>query len=60
MGQLMVSQQRVNPIFPVPVDPRRAEGAIPAAGTSEEFGAFIASEIARRGAVVKRTGMEAQ
>jgi tripartite-type tricarboxylate transporter receptor subunit TctC len=37
-----------------------AEGAIPAAGSPEEFAAFIASEIARWGAVVKRAGMEPQ
>jgi tripartite-type tricarboxylate transporter receptor subunit TctC len=36
------------------------EGAIPAAGSAEEFGAFIASEIARWGAVLKRAGIEAQ
>ena len=37
-----------------------AEGAIPAAGSPEEFAAFIASEIARWGAVAKRAGMEPQ
>jgi hypothetical protein len=47
MGQLMVLQQRVNPIFPVPVYPRNAEGR-------------RSAEIARWGAVVKRAGMEAQ
>ena len=31
-----------------------------AAGSSEEFGAFIVSEIARWGAVLKRAGIEAQ
>jgi len=36
------------------------EGAIPAAGSPEEFAAFIASEIARWGAVLKRAGIEAQ
>ena len=36
------------------------EGAIPAAGSPEEFGAFIASEIARWAAVLKRAGIEAQ
>jgi len=36
------------------------EGAIPAAGSSEEFAAFIVSEIARWGAVLKRAGIEAQ
>jgi len=37
-----------------------AEGAIPAGGMPEEFGAFIDSEIARWGAVIKKAGMEAQ
>lgn len=37
-----------------------AEGAIPAAGSPQEFGAFIASEIARWGAVLKRAGIEPQ
>ena len=37
-----------------------AEGAIPAGGMPEEFGAFIASEIARWGAVIKKAGMEPQ
>jgi tripartite-type tricarboxylate transporter receptor subunit TctC len=37
-----------------------SEGAIPAAGSPEEFAAFIASEIARWGAVLKRAGIEAQ
>ncbi len=37
-----------------------AEGAIPAAGSPEEFAAFIAAEIARWGAVLKRAGIEAQ
>jgi tripartite-type tricarboxylate transporter receptor subunit TctC len=37
-----------------------AEGAIPAGGMPEEFGAFIASEIARWGAVLKRAGIEPQ
>ncbi|HET7199936.1 MAG TPA: tripartite tricarboxylate transporter substrate-binding protein, partial [Burkholderiales bacterium] len=37
-----------------------AEGAIPAAGSPEEFAAFIASEIARWGAVLKRAGIEPQ
>jgi len=37
-----------------------AEGAIPAAGSPEEFAAFIASEIARWGAVLKRAGIQAQ
>ncbi len=36
------------------------EGAIPAAGSPEEFAAFIASEIARWGAVLKRAGIQAQ
>jgi tripartite-type tricarboxylate transporter receptor subunit TctC len=36
------------------------EGAIPAAGSPEEFAAFIVSEIARWGAVLKRAGIEAQ
>ncbi|HEY6240526.1 MAG TPA: tripartite tricarboxylate transporter substrate binding protein [Burkholderiales bacterium] len=36
------------------------EGAIPAAGSPGEFAAFIASEIARWGAVLKRAGIEAQ
>ena len=36
------------------------EGAIPAPGSPEEFAAFIASEIARWGAVLKRAGIEAQ
>jgi tripartite-type tricarboxylate transporter receptor subunit TctC len=36
------------------------EGAIPAANSPEEFGAFIVSEIARWGAVLKRAGIEAQ
>src|SRR6267143_597860 len=36
------------------------EGAIPAAGSSEEFAAFIVTEIARWGAVLKRAGIEAQ
>ena len=36
------------------------EGAIPAAGSSEEFAAFIVAEIARWGAVLKRAGIEAQ
>jgi tripartite-type tricarboxylate transporter receptor subunit TctC len=37
-----------------------AEGAIPAGGMPEEFGAFIASEIVRWGAVLKRAGIEPQ
>jgi len=37
-----------------------AEGAIPAADSPEAFAAFIASEIARWGAVLKRAGIEAQ
>jgi tripartite-type tricarboxylate transporter receptor subunit TctC len=37
-----------------------AEGAIPAGGTPEEFGAFIASEILRWGAVLKKAGIEPQ
>jgi len=37
-----------------------AEGAIPAAGTPEAFGAFIAAEIATWSAVIKRAGIEAQ
>jgi len=37
-----------------------AEGAIPAADSPEEFAAFIASEIARWGAVLKRAGIEPQ
>ena len=36
------------------------EGAIPAAGSPEEFAAFIVAEIARWGAVLKRAGIEAQ
>jgi len=36
------------------------EGAIPAAGSPEEFAAFIVSEIARWGAVLKRAGIQAQ
>ena len=36
------------------------EGAIAAAGTPEEFGAFIASEIDRWGAVLKRAGITPQ
>ncbi|TMH89866.1 MAG: tripartite tricarboxylate transporter substrate binding protein [Betaproteobacteria bacterium] len=36
------------------------EGAIPAAGSPEEFAAFIVSEIARWGAVLKRAGIEPQ
>jgi tripartite-type tricarboxylate transporter receptor subunit TctC len=36
------------------------EGAIPSAGSPEEFGAFIVSEIARWGAVLKRAGIEPQ
>jgi tripartite-type tricarboxylate transporter receptor subunit TctC len=36
------------------------EGAIPATGSPEEFGAFIQSEIARWGAVLKRAGIEPQ
>ena len=36
------------------------EGAIPAAGSPEEFSAFIVSEIARWGAVLKRAGIQAQ
>src|SRR5438445_565190 len=36
------------------------EGAIPAAGSPEEFSAFIVSEIARWGAVLKRAGIEPQ
>jgi tripartite-type tricarboxylate transporter receptor subunit TctC len=36
------------------------EGAIPAAGSPEEFAAFIASEIARWREVLKRAGIEAQ
>ncbi len=36
------------------------EGAIPAAGSPEEFAAFIVTEIARWGAVLKRAGIEAQ
>jgi tripartite-type tricarboxylate transporter receptor subunit TctC len=37
-----------------------AEGAIPAGGMPEEFGAFIASEIVRWGAVLRRAGIEPQ
>jgi len=37
-----------------------AEGAIPAGGMPEEFGAFIASEILRWGAVLKKAGIEPQ
>jgi len=37
-----------------------SEGAIPAAGSPEEFAAFIVSEIARWGAVLKRAGIQAQ
>ena len=37
-----------------------AEGAIPAAGSPEEFAAFIAAEIARWGSVLKRAGIEPQ
>jgi tripartite-type tricarboxylate transporter receptor subunit TctC len=37
-----------------------AEGAIPAADTPEAFAAFIASEIARWAAVIKRAGVEMQ
>ena len=37
-----------------------AEGAIPAGGMPEEFGAFIASEIVRWGAVLKKAGIEPQ
>jgi len=36
------------------------EGAIAAAGTPEEFGAFIASEIDRWGAVLKKAGIQPQ
>ena len=36
------------------------EGAIPAAGSPEEFTAFIVAEIARWGAVLKRAGIEPQ
>jgi tripartite-type tricarboxylate transporter receptor subunit TctC len=36
------------------------EGAIPAAGSPGAFGSFIASEIARWGAVLKRAGIEPQ
>src|SRR5438445_5356699 len=36
------------------------EGAIPWAGSPEEFGAFIVAEIARCGAVLKRSGLAAQ
>src|SRR2546428_7691193 len=36
------------------------EGAIPSAGSSEEFAAFIVAEIVRWGAVLKRAGIEAQ
>ncbi|HET9707825.1 MAG TPA: tripartite tricarboxylate transporter substrate binding protein [Gemmatimonadales bacterium] len=37
-----------------------AEGAIPAADSPEHFAAFIASEIARWGVVIKRAGIEPQ
>ncbi len=37
-----------------------AEGAIPAAGSPEEFAAFIAAEIARWGSVLARAGIEPQ
>ena len=37
-----------------------AEGASAAAGTPEEFGAFIAAEIERWGAVLRRAGIEPQ
>ncbi|HZT62110.1 MAG TPA: tripartite tricarboxylate transporter substrate binding protein [Burkholderiales bacterium] len=37
-----------------------AEGAIPAADSPEAFAAFIASEIARWGSVLKRAGIEPQ
>jgi tripartite-type tricarboxylate transporter receptor subunit TctC len=37
-----------------------AEGAIPAGGMPDEFGAFIASEILRWGAVLKKAGIEPQ
>jgi tripartite-type tricarboxylate transporter receptor subunit TctC len=36
------------------------EGAIPSAGSPEEFAAFIVSEIVRWGAVLKRAGIEPQ
>jgi tripartite-type tricarboxylate transporter receptor subunit TctC len=36
------------------------EGALPAPGTPEEFGAFIQAEIARWEAVLKRAGVAAQ
>src|SRR3977135_2712793 len=36
------------------------EGAIPAAGSPEEFAAFILSEFSRWGAALKRAGIEAQ
>jgi tripartite-type tricarboxylate transporter receptor subunit TctC len=36
------------------------EGAIPAAGTPEAFGAFIVSEIDRWGAVLKKAGIQPQ
>jgi tripartite-type tricarboxylate transporter receptor subunit TctC len=36
------------------------EGAIPAAGTPEEFGEFIAKEISRWGEVMKRAGVRAE
>ncbi len=36
------------------------EGAIPAAGSPEEFAAFIVAEIARWDAVLKRAGIEPQ
>jgi tripartite-type tricarboxylate transporter receptor subunit TctC len=37
-----------------------AEGAIPAGGMPDEFGAFIASEILRWGSVLKKAGIEPQ
>jgi tripartite-type tricarboxylate transporter receptor subunit TctC len=37
-----------------------SEGAIPAAGSPEEFAAFIGSEIVRWGAVLKRAAIQAQ
>jgi len=37
-----------------------SEGALPAAGTSEEFAAFIRAEMARWEAVLRRAGVQAQ
>ena len=45
---------------PAMLDPLNTQGLEAAGGTPEEFGAFIRSEIARYGAVVRKAGIKAE